>query len=546
MSKIITTKGLFYPKIFLTLGFITLWFAHSRAQDSKNEFRVKYVSAEHVYIGGGSADGVEVGDTLDVYDDGSIVSEIEAVYVAENSSSCKIISGTRKDLDGLRVVFKHEKVAPAEPVAENESTPSPDTVIPAETSITESPGREPSIIKGRAALQLYAFNDRSASNLDIMQPTLRLDFQMQNPGNDLSFTVRTRTRYTDRTRSYNSNVSDTEWRNRIYEASVVYNGSGEGLGFRAGRIIAGSFSGVGYIDGLMAFDRLSERFETGVFVGTQPQWQYADIQTTLQKYGAYIDYNRGDRRTVRLESTVALSAEYHMSTVSRELVHVRNRLSGGSKWNIYQSLDLDINRGWKKEKTGSTLALSNMFISGSMRPYRWLRTTLRYDNRKRYWTYDIQSLDQQLFDDRYRRGMRGDVTFSLPMHYSLSAGFGYRGIEGESDSRISWSASMRKTGFTGLNLTYGGRYTAFSDINSKGTRYSFNAGKYFGSSSLNLEYGNYSYDYETFISNRSSSWVRGELFVRLNRKFYFSGSGQRGYGDDIEGDIILTELGYRF
>jgi hypothetical protein len=525
----------------------TIYISYASAQESPNGFRVRYVSAEHVYIGAGSGDGVSIGDTLLIYTDNSAVAEIEAIYVAEHSSSCKIISGQSDNLEGLEVRFKHEKEAPAESTGETKLSPLPDsleTAISRPEKIPEE--RERTLFRGRAALQLYSFNDRGPSNLDVTQPTFRLDFQMQNPGRDLAIVVRTRTRYTERTRVYSGNVSDTEWRNRIYEASINYNNSGNGPGFRAGRIIAGSFSGVGYIDGIMAFNRLSERLETGVFVGTQPQWQYAGVQTDLQKYGAYINYSRGDRRKVRWQSTMALAAEYHMSTVSRELVHLKNRLNGGSTWSLYQSLDLDINRGWRKVKVGKSITLSNIFLSGSVSPYRWLRTSVSYDNRKRYWTYEIQSLDEQLFDDRYRRGIKADVTFYLPRHYSISLGLGYRGVEGDTDSRVSWSANMRKSNFTGLNLYYGGAYTAFSDIYSSGRRYSFNAGRYFGSSSLNLEYGNYSYDYNKYQASRSSSWVRGELFLRLSRKFYLSGSGQRGFGDDIHGDIILTELGYRF
>jgi hypothetical protein len=519
----------------------------SRSQSSADKYLVKYESSEHIYIDGGSGDGVVVGDTLEILKADSTVTEIVAEFVSEHSSSCKIISGQKGGLKGLSARQKHAKPIMAEIPEEDQTRPGPESEIEADLQAERKPREKSSFIKGRAAVQLYTYNDRGPADLDIFQPTFRANLEIQNLGNEnLTLKIRTRTRYTDRTRSYNSNVSDSEWRNRIYETSLNYDNGGRGIGFRLGRIIAGSFSGVGYIDGLVAFARFSETLEAGVFAGTQPQWQYADFQTTLQKYGAYVNFKKGHRRGIRYESTLALAAEYHTSTVSREFIHLRNRISQSGKWNIYQSLDLDINRDWRKERTGESMILSNLYLSGSINPYSWLRATISYDNRKRYWTYDIQSLDESLFDDRYRRGVKTGLTFNLPHNYMISTNLGFRGIEGEDESRYSWSAALRKTDFTALRLSYGIRYTGFSDTYSDGRRFSANLGRYFRSFNINLEYGFYKYEYNTYISQRSSEWIRIETFIRINRNFYLSANGQRGFGDDLRGDLLLTEFGFRF
>jgi hypothetical protein len=349
----------------------------SRSQSSADKYLVKYESSEHIYIDGGSGDGVVVGDTLEILKADSTVTEIVAEFVSEHSSSCKIISGQKGGLKGLSARQKHAKPIMAEIPEEDQTRPGPESEIEADLQAERKPREKSSFIKGRAAVQLYTYNDRGPADLDIFQPTFRANLEIQNLGNEnLTLKIRTRTRYTDRTRSYNSNVSDSEWRNRIYETSLNYDNGGRGIGFRLGRIIAGSFSGVGYIDGLVAFARFSETLEAGVFAGTQPQWQYADFQTTLQKYGAYVNFKKGHRRGIRYESTLALAAEYHTSTVSREFIHLRNRISQSGKWNIYQSLDLDINRDWRKERTGESMILSNLYLSGSINPYSWLRAQL--------------------------------------------------------------------------------------------------------------------------------------------------------------------------
>jgi hypothetical protein len=530
---------------FLLLAAVMLWGSGSQAQSSADKFIVKYESSEHIYIDGGSGDGVVVGDTLEVLKSDSTVAEILVVFVSENSSSCKKISGLESGLSRLSVRQKHEKPEVTDVPAEDQERLQPEPEIETAVQQGSKPREKSSFIKGRAAVQFYSYNDKGPADLDILQPTFRANLEIQNLGNEnLTLKIRTRTRYTDRTRSYNSNVSDSEWRNRIYETSLNYDNGGRGMGFRLGRIIAGSFSGVGYIDGLMGFNRFSENLEAGIFAGTQPQWQYADFQASLQKYGA--NFKKGNRRNIRYESTVAFAAEYHSSTVSREFIHLRNRISRNGKWNIYQSLDLDINRDWRKERTGKSMSLSNLFISGSVNPYSWLRATVSYDNRKRYWTYEIQSLDESLFDDRYRRGGKTGLAFNLPYNYMISTNLGFRRIEGEDESRYSWSAALRKTDITALRLSYGIRYTGFSDTYSDGRRFSANLGRYFRSFNINLEYGFYKYDYNTYISQRSSDWIRLETFIRLSRNFYLSATGQRGFGDDLRGDLILTEFGYRF
>jgi len=537
-------RGLFLLIILNSIIFLGI---DVSAQNSVLVYKVKYESAEHIYIDGGIGDGVSVGDTLGIYEGDSLVAEIEVVFASEHSASCKLISGRKNGFTGLTVVSLIHHPEPVEVAENGEKRIRPGFAASPDESRDEESGRIAPRVKGRAAVQLYTINDKNPANLDLIQPTLRFDLEIRDLYSErLSLKIKTRTRYTDRTKSYNSRVPDSEWRNKVYQASINYDGPENVYGFRLGRIIPGSFSGVGYIDGLMAYRRLSEPIEIGIFSGTQPEWQYADFQTSLQKYGAYLNIKRGRSRETRLESTAALVAEYHSTTISREYVHFRNRISRSGRWSVYQSLDLDINRGWRKEKTGKSTAVSNLYLSGNLSPLSWLRVRLSYDNRKRYWYYEIQSLDEQLFDDRYRRGIKTDLIFNLPRNYYISFNTGYRNVEGEEDSRYSWSANLRKTRFTGLNFSYAMSYTSFSDVFSEGQRYSFKLSKYIKSSRLGLEYGRYSYDYAVFDSQRSSGWIRLEAFLSLSGKFYASFSGRRAEGDDINGETALTEFGYRF
>ncbi len=536
--------------VALFISIILLMFIVSpiSAQNDTPIFKVKYISSEHIYIGGGNADGIIIGDTLEVYNGDSIYSVIQVEFLSKHSSSCKVLSGiglAETGFEARLISIGKDVTESVEP--QEDRTPIAVEAI-SEVKIKKDQSKsDPVQIKGRAAMQLYVMNDQNSSNLDLIQPTFRLDFHARNLwGGNYEFKIKSRTRYTDRAKRYNGNVSAVEWRNRLYEVSLNYRVNKNGIGFRMGRIIARSFSGVGYIDGLMLYDRFSNSLEFGAFVGTQPQWQYGNVQTSLQKYGAYIKVKKGNRKNINFESTAALATEYHSSDISREFVHFRNRISKGRIWNLYQNLDLDINRGWRKEKSGQAISVSNVYISANLRPQDWLRLGLNFDNRKRYWTYELQTLDEQLFDNRNRQGLRGTANIRLPYNYNLSSSLGYRSVEKETKSSKSWSFSLRKTSFTSLRLFWGAQYTGFTGRFNDGLRFAINAGRYFGASSMKIEYSQYSYRSFSGNSDRISQWVNISMFVRMSRQIYFSLENQLSSGDDLKGYRIITEIGYRF
>ena len=52
---------------------------------------VKYLSAENVYITGGKLDGINLGDQYAVIRDAKSIADIEVIYVADHSASCKVL-----------------------------------------------------------------------------------------------------------------------------------------------------------------------------------------------------------------------------------------------------------------------------------------------------------------------------------------------------------------------------------------------------------------------------------------------------------------------
>jgi hypothetical protein len=363
------------------------------AQEAPKTFIVNYISAENVYLDGGKSRGLTAGDQLTIRNRGSEIAEIEVIFVSQNSASCKILKQSAPIQKGftatisqkIQAVFS-EKEQPEPPgFNTNQSTPySAKSQKDDYSSFAE--------INGSLSFQYFYFNDLGPANLDFSQPTVRLKFVASNLwGRAFQLKIMSRTRHNQRSRSYNSTIPKQEWRNRVYELSFTYDNQNAPFNFAFGRIINNFISGIGYIDGgLIQFNAI-EQLRIGVFGGTQPEWQYSDYQTSLQKYGAYLNVHTGDFRSFRYEGTVGIAGVYHSSIISREFVYIQNTFGSSSQWNIYQSAEVDINRDWRLQKTGEDIAISNFYLSMQYKLSNQARVGLSYDNRKNYWSYETMS-----------------------------------------------------------------------------------------------------------------------------------------------------------
>ena len=77
-------------------------------------FKVKYRSAANVYLDAGRAQGLRVADRLEVVD-ATVVAELEVVYVADQSASCKLLSEKRPVRPGDVARLTSRGPAPPEP-----------------------------------------------------------------------------------------------------------------------------------------------------------------------------------------------------------------------------------------------------------------------------------------------------------------------------------------------------------------------------------------------------------------------------------------------
>ena len=514
-------------------------------------FAVKYVSAENVYLNGGSADGLKVGDKLILKKTGGCTTELEIVFVAEHSASCTFAVDSCGIAVGDVAYFTGSNIP--------ESTTSPDSsiqlqVVP-DSAPTSPPSKPvsrarklPARFSGSLAVGYYSWNDRSASNLDFQQSTARLNLKVRRLfGREVTLNFRGRGRYDQRDRSYTSLVDRQAWENRMWELSLSYDEPQSRFNGAVGRILPRRVASAGYLDGALVESHLSEKTRVGLLAGAAPQWAYDPDALSIQKAGAYVTYIAGTAATTYVEQTIAVIGEYHSGDVSRELASLQGRISHGNQWGVYHTTEFDLNRGWRKEKTGNSISLTSVYLNGWYRLSKGARLSLAYDNRTNYWTVDTRSTVDSLFDDHLRQGVRSQLDLSLPHNIQSSLSFGLRDREGEPDPTYSYSVNLSKSTLWSATSRISGQYAVFDGPTEHGYNYSARASDYVRTQLLlSFGLGGYSYRADAGVDNRTSQWIELGGQCDFRRNWFVGMTAQFNSGDDIDGLRLQSEIGMRF
>jgi hypothetical protein len=514
---------------------------------AKERFTVKYVSAENVYLDGGLADGLNLGARLLVLSKQGKEVEIEIVYLADHSASCKII-GKGSDIQaGDAVQLQSSGVVDMAAVA--------DSVLPEATMTVPVPRERParskrngSLLSGSVSLLAFKWNDDTESDLDFSQTTARVSLKVRRLwGKNMTLSVRGRGRFDRRQRDYRSEIERGDWQNRLWEFSLSYEEPSALLNFQAGRILPRRAGSIGYLDGLLVEGLLSDRLRAGLFGGSHPDWIYDERGLNLMKGGGYISYAVGDYGGAHFEQTVGAVGEYKGQDVSREFVIIQGSIGRGSIWGVSHTGEVEINRSWRREQAGKSFELSNLYLNGWVRPGPGLRVSLSYDNRINYWTMDNRSIVDSLFDDRLRQGVRLQSDLSLPVHIFSSLSAGYRKRSGDPDPTLSYSVQVRKGDVLWRGLGLSAHYATFDGPLSRGYNYTIRATRFFGGRyTANASYGTYAYRTDGEPDYSINDWIEVSGQADVGRRYWLGLRLQKDNGDDIRGFRVQSELGYRF
>ncbi|MBN2009691.1 hypothetical protein JW960_10140 [candidate division KSB1 bacterium] len=172
---------------------------------------------------------------------------------------------------------------------------------------------------------------------------------------------------------------------------------------------------------------------------------------------------------------------------------------------------------------------------------------MSFDNRKNYYTYEIRSVADSLFDDAMRYGVRWNINARLPNNYRVFANAGLRARQTDTQNTYSFAGGVSKFNITSMRLYVNVYASGFLNYFADGYHGSLQFGKRFQAGhDVNFSYGNYSYILSTVNTTRMNQWLRANSTLQLFRHFYVSENYEYVWGDDSPGQRVYAELEYRF
>jgi hypothetical protein len=521
---------------------------------------VRYRSAANVYLDAGRAAGLGVGDRLRVVAGKEAVGELEVVYVAEKSASCKIVSETRPVRAGDAAVLLTRAsapttVAPGTPAAPPAAAPAA-SPIPAPPVASGPSSRAPwARVRGSASIGYYRSWDQTESNYDFEERTARLDLGVYDMGGQpLSFTLRGRSRKDVRDRALSDRTPQDERTDRLYEVALRYEPPSDKVGFEAGRIGLYRFVGIGYLDGALARYRPAREVQVGAFAGRVADVDGLGFNGTGSKYGGFVRLVPGGRWAMGgYDVMLAYVRENADGDVSREYLSLESRLGGG-RWSIFERAELDLNTGWRKDLAGSSTQLSNVSLSGNLRVTSSAWAFVSYDGRRNYRYYVNRVVPEGVFDDLLHQGLRAGINVSRPGGFGATAGFGTslkesdpRHPELDVANAYSGYAGVRHMNLFGSGFSVGVDGSGFSNGYTDGGLLTARVGRRFAAGHLlDLSYGRSFYQVKLTQENRSTQWLRLLGRSELGHRVYLQGDFEYDSGDDLKGPRGSLELGILF
>ncbi|MBI3872429.1 MAG: hypothetical protein HY304_05070 [candidate division Zixibacteria bacterium] len=509
-----------------------------------------FVTAELVYLNGGRAEGLFVGARPTVWRGDQKIVDLEVRHLAEHSSACLALGASADvrigDLVGISLSVDHA----ADTAITTGSPPS----VPHPDDRDRSKEPSPSLAiatthaasSGAVAIQYSHWDDRSDANLDFAQGRVDVNLRVEDlwtPG--LSFVVRSSGQQ-DRRAGLSGGQSDDSWTSRIATFSLAYRRADSRLEVSAGRINPARVGATGQLDGASGEYQVTNQLHLGAFAGANAQWQYSEHRPDLQTYGVYANVRRGTARELLFDQTISVLGQYHGRVTSREAVFSQGRISMRGRWSLSHSVEVDVNRGWRKLEAGESISLSSIFAQGQVHLSRALAATLTWDTRKSFRSYESRNVADSLFDDRVRRGVRVQVDVLPSTGLSLSGGAGTRSAGGGVDRTRSYNAAARKQGLWNSRSNISVQYSVFQGKNTDGSSWNAVLGQGIRQRHwISLGTGIYRYTPEGQSQQRVNRRIDLTLRVAIGRHLTLNGLGQLNGGDDTQGRRVETGLTFQ-
>jgi hypothetical protein len=526
---------------------------------------VRYRSAETIYLDAGKASGVDVGDRLEVLRSGKVIARIEVIYAADRSASARVLSESPAIQPGDRVRMLGDTSPP--PAAQPDAptvAPPPLPDVPAERPATGGfGGLRPSRtrVTGAFTFDWESWADGSDAGRDADRTTARLNLRVRDiAGTPLQLRLRMRSREVSRERSLTGGIPQSESRDRLYEAALIWSPPESRLDVRVGRLGTSPFVGLGYVDGVVAQFNVTQWLAVGGVVGQRSDIEELGFESSGTKTGAFLrltPMGRGDQgQDGGFEMLLAgLREEGELVQTVREYVTLESHYDAGDHWSFFQHAEVDLAKPGIADREPQ---LTNVSLTALRRLASGNRFAISYDRFQAYPTEEeILSPIDQLFDDFARQGLRvswqtggtGGLSFSVDAGAQTreEALVDPRFSIFESRETYSFGLGVHHPRLPGLGISVGANVLGYSSSFADGVIVQTRAGRRLGAGhELSLALGG-NLSRTPFDENQTLAWGRASLWLELPLDLFGQAEFELLTGDDdVEGQRLRLGLGYRF
>ncbi|MBK9177448.1 MAG: hypothetical protein IPM46_14170 [Flavobacteriales bacterium] len=352
---------------------------------------VTFITAQHIYVRFERTEGIAVKDTLELVKGGVATACLVVSSMSSTSCVCTPVSGCRFE-KGDRVQTRSLHVVETQAIGTGRRKPV--LTKPLDVDTLGSKGER---IRGRLSAATYSTMPSTRENDHRVM--YRFSMNAHNISNS-KFSAET---YLNYRKLYPANLESHPQRTELFNVySLAVNFAPDSnTTIALGRRINNSASSLGAIDGLQ-MERSFGTVFAGAIAGFRPDIYTYGLNFNLLEYGGYIGAQVSSS-TISSRSTVGLLQQTNSGMVDRRYAYLQHTSTFHGNLNFFSSGELDL-----YSTTGSSMRLTNLFISSRYRLSRNVDVFASYDSRRRvvYFETFRNDVEVLLDDDDARQGAR--------------------------------------------------------------------------------------------------------------------------------------------
>ena len=498
--------------------------------------RIKYISNEAIYVDLGKGDGIAIGDSLFIIRGKSLIALVQVKFASASSASCIILKSKSAPEVGDKVIRRALSQEPAQRKKAKR----------VQRRIRPKKHKKKNRIRGYISTQNYWKSSIGGSSISSFRPGIRARIRVENiAGTNFKLSLRQRSRMYRQTLPAGIEEQGIVWSHNLYEMSLRYESPDSPIELGVGRVYSPHIRGIGLVDGAYFSTKVLPMFRVGIAAGLEPDNLNTGRSQIRQKFGTFVAFEAGSYEKQKLSSTLAVSASYEAGEINREFLYLSNNYYLKNRLTLYQSVEVDINREWRKSSEGSSLSFTNFFMNANLTLHENANMYFGFDARRNIRVYTYFNLADSLFDNRVHKGLNSGIRLRLPRKMQAGASFSlrFKGIRLTNTwySNLYWGirhfpsishSIMARLSYVKTDFTTGYRPTITHRMAiTRKIR-------------LNSTMGAYIYDTGGITSE--SYYADFQLHFSLARHYYFSSTFRRFFDTNLRSNALSAELGVQF